>query len=178
MSVIREAIYGKQCKTFFARSQHIFSAPTMKSQAGALLSLKIIAFLFIAIGFLLLASELLMLADPTLPDWNVLRLSATAGTLIFCASIIGVGVGLLRLSPKSRHWALAAAWIIMGLAACTVTLITATPQTGYLWRGQYFQIFPSVPGIALGTAVFALFYWKYCVLIHVKTRRLFESQEF
>jgi hypothetical protein len=155
----------------------------MKSSTGISLSIRIVAFVFIASGLLAWTNVALALADFVRPSFvrsesGLLLILAQAGALILCSGIVGVGIGLLRLSPKSWHFALVAVWIIMGIAACLVTLISLTPVPGYQWQGEPLEFIPIIPGVLSGLFIFAIFYWKYRVLVHAKTRRLFYPPDY
>ena len=150
----------------------------MKPFAKTPLPIKIVAFAFIAIGPIIFAASLLLLSRVIDRGLIVLPLLAMTAAAIFCISIACAGVGLLRLSPKSRCFALCTAWTAMGFAACSLTLIALTPPPGYQWQGAVLPIYPTIPGITFAVVIFSVFYLKYYVLTHSKTRRLFDPLDY
>lgn len=121
--------------------------------------LKIVAYLFIVGGMLCVLNVIIALMNA--------RIRIDLGVFgIF------IGIGLLRLNPRSHTWAMLFTWIGMIISPIVTLIFLITPGQLKMWGRTVGQAPPGF-GFLLGVLCTMLVYWQYSVLSKTDTRRIF-----
>jgi hypothetical protein len=124
-------------------------------------SLKVVAALFIVAGISSLIEIIVSLFHN--------RISINLGVLN-----LFIGVGLLRLSPTWRMWALVFTWLaLVGVPLVGLYFLTSPDPLDFSFFGQKVAQVPKAAGVALAVASFSITLWQYRVLTRPDIRALF-----
>ena len=128
-------------------------------------SLKVVAVLFILSGVASLVDVILSLFQ---------------GTLNFNLGVLGlfIGMGLLRLNPTWRVWALVFTWIaIIGAPIIGLLFLFLPGPLNFTLFGQPAGQAPKAAGVAVAAVIFLVALWQLRVLTRPDVRELFQRRK-
>ena len=119
-----------------------------------------------AVAYLFILGGILSVID-TIFELFIGRIVLNPGILY-----IFIGLGLLRLNPRSLSWAMFFIWL--GLVSMPIAAVASLLNLGnFQVFGLYVGQAPRGVRFALCAAMFALHYWQYTVLKNREVRQLF-----